>query len=510
MNPVYFSFWIEIAIPLLGGAALSFAVERVLRPTPALIARPWRAVAAHLGLWTLAFGSVLLVVQRPVFAALLVLAELLFFAIVNNAKVQALREPFVFQDFEYFTDVLKHPRLILPYLGIGRALVVCAAFGVAIYLGIALEPGLPARTGWPAFLAGLGLLAAAGAALLWLGTPRPLPVLFDPVEDLRRFGQLASLWYYGLAERARPAHPQASRFAVSGTGPAARDLPNIVVVQSESFFDARRLHSGVRPGLLRQFDAIRTASVQHGLLHVPAWGGNTARSEFSFLTGFGTDELGVNRFNPYRKLAQQKVPNLARFLKQAGYRTVCVHPYPVSFYSRDTAYPALGFDEFLDLEQFRDAERYGPYVSDKAVADKVGALLEISGQPVFLFAITMENHGPLHLERVAPGDVERLYAAPPPEGYDDLTVYLRHLANADRMMLSLRERLEQSPRDGWLCWYGDHVPILQKVYEATGYTDGRTDYFIWGKGRGPQAAGPLDVKVEDLGVLLLQHAGLLP
>src|SRR5690349_14774794 len=161
-------FWLAIAIPLLGGAALSFLVERLLEPATALAGRPWRAIAVHLGLWTLAFSLVLLVVQRPYFAALLVLAELLFFAAVNNAKVRALREPFVFQDFEYFTDVLKHPRLILPYLGIAQAVGVCAAFGAVIYLGLTQESGLPARSGWPVFTSGLALLAGAGAGLLWL------------------------------------------------------------------------------------------------------------------------------------------------------------------------------------------------------------------------------------------------------------------------------------------------------------------------------------------------------
>jgi hypothetical protein len=511
VNPVYSDLWFAIALPFVAGAAASFAVERVLQPVPALAARPWRSVAAHLGLWTLAFALVLLVVQRPFFAALLVLAELLFLAIVSNAKVRALREPFVFQDFEYFTDVLRHPRLLLPYLGVGQALVVCAAFAAAIYLGIVLEPALPARAGWPAFAAGTLILAALGAALLWGGTPRPLPPTFRPGDDVRRHGQLASLWYYGLAERGRPTLPGASRYAgAPARPPAGRALPDIVVVQSESYFDARRLHAAVRPEVLGQLDALRAAAVQRGLLRVPAWGGNTARSEFAFLTGLAPDGLGVNLFNPYRKLAQQAaVPTLAGFLRRAGYRTVCVHPYPVSFYSRDTAYPALGFDEFLDLEHFRDAERYGPYVSDSAVAEKVSGLLDRAREPLLVFAITMENHGPLHLEKVAPGDVERLYGSPPPPGYDDLTVYLRHLVNADRMMRALRERLQRSPRDGWLCWYGDHVPILPRVYDATGYSDGRTDYFIWGKGRAPAAGTPVEIPVETLGAALLEHAGLL-
>ncbi|HET9403903.1 MAG TPA: LTA synthase family protein [Burkholderiales bacterium] len=509
MNPVYSEFWTAIAIPLAGSAAASFLVELLLVPAPAVFGRPWRALAAHLGLWALAFCVYLLATQRPYFGALLQLAGLLLLVFTSNAKYRALREPFVFADFEYFTDTIRHPRLFLPYFGIGRAIAGFVAFFGAIYLGVAFEPSLPARTGWTAFLSGLGLLAAAGAGLLWLGTPRGRPEKFDASADLRRLGLAASLWQYYLAERGRQSLPRTSRFTAQAKASGNGGLPHIVAVQSESFFDARRLHAGVKPALLERFDAIRRSAVLHGGLHVPCWGGNTSRTEFAFLTGLGAEEIGVHRFNPNRRLAQQGLPSVASFLKRAGYRTVCVHPYPASFYSRDTAYPPLGFDRFIDIEDFREAERYGPYISDRAVTEKARAVLEESDQPVFLFLITMENHGPLHLEQVAPGDIERLYDAPPPGGYDDLTVYLRHLANADRMAHALHAHLERSPRDAWLCWYGDHVPILQQVYDATGFSDGRTDYFIWGKGRRPEAGSPRDVRAEELGALLLERAGLL-
>lgn len=508
MNPVYSEFLPAIAAPLAGSAALSFLVELLLTPAPAVFGRPWRAVAAHLGLWALAFCVYLLATQRPYFGALLQLAGLLLLVLTSNAKYRALREPFVFADFEYFTDTMRHPRLFLPYFGIGRAIAGFVAFFAAIYLGVTFESSLPARTGWAPFLSGLALLAAAGAGLLWLGTPRGRPSLFDPSADLRRLGLLASLWQYCLAERGRHPLPD-SRFAAPARTSGGGKLPHIVAVQSESFFDARRLHPGVRPALLEQFDAIRRSAVLHGGLHVPCWGGNTSRTEFSFLTGLGAEQLGVHRFNPNRRLAQQGLPTVASFLKRAGYRTICVHPYPASFYSRDTAYPPLGFDRFIDIEAFRQAERYGPYISDKAVTEKARAVLEESDQPAFLFLITMENHGPLHLERVAPDDIERLYTTPPPGGYDDLTIYLRHLVNADRMAHTLREHLERSARDAWLCWYGDHVPILQKVYDATGFADGRTDYFIWGKGRSAEAGSPRDLRAEELGAALLERAGLL-
>jgi len=258
------------------------------------------------------------------------------------------------------------------------------------------------------------------------------------------------------------------------------NLPHLVAVQSESFFDARSLYQGIRPDVLAEFDRLRDSAVACGKLTVPAWGANTVRTEFAFLSGICDDKLGVHRFNPYRAIAAGgDVPSLASYLKRLGYRTVCIHPYPASFYRRDRVYPRLGFDEFVDIRSFGDAMRSGPYIGDAAVADRVAAILQEATSPVFIFAITMENHGPLHLERVVPADIDELYSMPPPDGCDDLTIYLRHLRNADRMIAKLRHALEQSRRPAGLCWYGDHVPIMPAVYERFGKPNGEVEYVYW-------------------------------
>ena len=91
---------------------------------------------------------------------------------------------------------------------------------------------------------------------------------------------------------------------------------------------------------------------------------------------------------------------------------MCVHPYPASFYNRDKVFPLLGFDEFIDIHSFDGVAKTGPYIGDIALAEKVCAVLrDSSSQPIFIFVITMENHGPLHLEKVQDGDVEHLYSS---------------------------------------------------------------------------------------------------
>ena len=505
------SLWLSITLPLFIGAGLTFLVERLLQPgTVQFWRRPPAATALHIGLWLLAFAFELALFRRPWFGTANVLTILFIVVLVSNAKFQSLREPFIFQDFEYFTDALKHPRLYLPFLGLWNVVIAAVGYGVALYAGLIFEPSMTALPhSSEDFLLILACLMVFGVIFVWMGARKKLAVVFDPATDLQQLGLIASLWRYGEEEQNRFCLPSPSVFA-NPVGEVSGPLPALVVVQSESFFDVRDVFPGIRPEILREFDVLKNSAACRGKLAVPAWGANTVRTEFAFLSGLGSAELGVHCFNPYRKLARQGVPTLAGFLRHLGYKTVCVHPYPAGFYTRNEVFPLLGFDEFIDIRSFEGVEKTGPYVGDVALAEKVCTLLgAFPAQPVFVFVITMENHGPLHWEKVGEGDVRRLYVSPPPDGCDNLTVYLRHLCNADRMAGMLRDRMNALPGPGWLCWFGDHVPIMPRVYGAMGVPDGQTDYVIWRNGDLACDRYCLDIEVKNLGSLLLKRMGLV-
>jgi len=490
----------------LAGLGLSVVIERLMTPCPPLV-RPWAAWALHGGLWLSAHGLLTLLFGRPWFAAAVVSAFLLTLVLVNNAKVKALREPFVFQDYEYFTDAVRYPRLYIPFLGWWKFLGAVAGFALAVAIGFWGEAAPDQRFVWAGQLGGIAVVFGGGALLLAAGRRESLPVSFEPERDTCVLGLLAGLWRYGEEERGLPAVESSFDF-LAPVGPSV-GLPHLVAVQSESFFDPRSLCPGIRPDVLAEFDRLKRDAVAHGKLRVPAWGANTVRTEFAFLSGIGDDRLGVHRFNPYRLImAGWDAPTLARYLKRLGYRTICIHPYPASFYRRDRVYPRLGFDEFLDIRVFEGAKRFGPYIGDAAVADKIASIVNGASGPVFVFAITMENHGPLHLERVEPSDTDEFYTKPPPAGCGNLTIYLRHLSNADRMIAQLRQTLERCDHPASLCWFGDHVPIMRAVYDTFGAPKGDVEYIIWANWK----AGRLemrDIAAQELSPDWLRVAGVI-
>ncbi|MCB1619958.1 MAG: LTA synthase family protein [Thiothrix sp.] len=442
----------------------------------------------QLGLACLYSLILLLVDGRPLLSSLLVLVLLAIVLVVNQAKFHALREPLLFSDLYLYLQVFRHPRLFLPFLNLPLVLGASLLGAGLLYAALQLEPPHEYGSHYPySLLAGLALPG-------WLSwrLARDLPLTFDPDCDVQQLGLYVSLLVYGIQTRL-PVNRQALQTTLANSHLAPPDAisrtilqppdkrPDIVVVQSESFFDARRLPADIRTKILAHFDHVHGESLLHGRLDTPAWGANTLRPEFSFLSGISNRALKHYRFNPYAFLPAQPLTSIVSVLNELGYECLCIHPNQAGFFNRDQVFPQLGFQQFIDIDGFTHPERAGPYVSDAACAGKILEQLQAprpQQRPRFIFAITMENHGPLHLEPLAAGAL-RHYRTPPAFRHHDLTVYLHHLHNADRMLHQLTQALRQQERQALLCWYGDHVPSMPAVYQDLGYPDGATDFLLW-------------------------------
>ncbi|WP_406041849.1 LTA synthase family protein [Succinimonas sp.] len=529
-----------------------------------------RHVILQLSLYSFLTAFIFLVLGKIWFSCAVAALLILVLVVINNAKYRSLREPLVFSDYDYFTDSFRFPRLYFPFLGIPGNLGLIMAAIIAI-TGWSLEEFSGNHWSLSGDLPVIAvILLFSGAGLWFCGRNLPERLALHPATDLINHGFIPMLYGYMLLYLKNP--PGVSPFGEPGAGsglPAGRpeeepeeskqqketkqkeskpqkesnqnapennkcrekggylwsdplEKPDLIAIQSESFFDLRVLCSGgesqvmaasgkipgqpqigspglpgIRSDILGVFDGISREACYSGLLEVPAFGANTIRTEFSFLTGIPPEEMAGHQFSPYQISSRfWETASLTSFLKKRGYRTVCIHPFYAGFYHRDIIFRKWGFDEFQDIRSFAgispDPDNSGPYIADRDLLDRVLSryqdLKKESPDPVFIFVITMENHGPLNLERITPEKVASYFdvQAEAQAGQDhscraltELAIYLRHLENEDALLERLTGFLNNEEQRAVLTFYGDHVPILTETYKVCGDPAGLVPYFVW-------------------------------
>ena len=385
--------------------------------------------------------------------------------------------------------VFTHPHLYLPFAGpaplIGGALAtICSGIGLLILRPALWQPEPLLATiffllVWPVgwMLSREPALSKAAAIL------QRLHLTGEPIADTARLGPFATLLVYGIIARAERTHrrAQCSELPAPALKSSGAAVP-VVVVQCESFFDARRISTRIPDNLLRGFDACLQQGATYGRLDVSAWGANTMRAEFAVLTGIPEDRLGYDRFNPYHAFARAPLASLASRLRAEGYRTLCLHPFDRSFFRRDLTLKALGFDAFLGRETLGGSRR-PPYRSDPDLARQVISVLDAEGPRTFLFVITMGNHGPWQEvgTDIAPA-LRRLFdAADLPQDLPQggaLLRYLDGLTRSDQMLGILLDELGSRRRDALFGFYGDHLPSLPHAFAHLGFDDWASDYVL--------------------------------
>jgi phosphoglycerol transferase MdoB-like AlkP superfamily enzyme len=456
---------------------------------------------------------------------------------VNALKVANLGTPLLPADFRMVGQLRKGgmhvlgsylPHNLWPYL----AIIAGIALIVAMWR---FEPPLFARrTGGKRIVAG-SLLSMTLATLLigvpgWGNLYNGHKLWLEPwsaAATTSHSGLVSSLVMFHLQDRRtkQKADPNAVSNLLQSTGQAVHArmqtpvgdgtaLPDIVVIQSESFFDPSIMrgyeNANLTPNLTRL-----AAGGMSGPLHVPTYGGGTIRTEFEVLTGLSLRYFSNMQF-PYLQLNDKVVPSMVRVLRSHGYETVAIHGNDPTFWNRNTAFKVLGFDRFVSQSSFpANAAMDGKYMADSAMTDEIMAQLKDAGPPQFLFAISLEAHGPYD---VTPNDVAARDAIPVPSIVDakdkvEVQNYIYHMQHADQELGRLTALLAKRSRPTLLLFYGDHLPGLTGAFNATGFVDGQTMLSQAGTWllidpRNPSSAQRVDMASWMLPGLLLERAGI--
>jgi len=297
-----------------------------------------------------------------------------------------------------------------------------------------------------------GTLTAFLLQLQYVSVQKPAGYDADDAQKLLESYKALSDTGTGLAAAVPSADSDTA--AVSGK------YPNIIVIMNEAFSD---------PAVLGEFTTNKdympfvhsmlngAENTVSGHMSVSVKGGNTANTEFEFLTGSTMAFLPFGSV-PYQQYVQDKMPTLASHLSSLGYRTVAMHPYAASGWERDEVYPAFGFDSSYFIDFYKDAPRIRKYVSDEGDYQKLIQIYEEkkAGQPLFLFNITMQNHSSY-------SDWNKYANFTPDiqvEGSSSklLPAYLSLISLSDQAIEKLVNYFENQPEETVLVFFGDHQP----------------------------------------------------
>jgi hypothetical protein len=430
---------------------VSLLLDVMVRPR----LRAWRSLPGmilHALTLTALFGLFLALSGSAPVAGSLATALMALVVIVSNAKHAMLGEPLLFSDLALFAALIRHPGFYLTALSTRqKAGLALGAVGLLLALAWLFVPDpIPHLVGIGLLLAGTGALSA----LLGGRAYRALARVPDTDADLARHGLVALLLLYWRRWRDTP-DPPACPAQPSGGPLLTRDGDRpavILVVQCESFADPVELTGDRRlalPGLARA----RAAASQWGDLRVSGFGAYTMRTEFGVLFGRSETALGFRRYDPFLTAQGEASYALSARLGASGYRCLFVHPHDLRFYARDRLMPTISFDRLIGEESFPAVTPgAGRYVDDRTVGAALCELVDTATEPTFIYAVTMENHGPWMKDRVTGS----------PGGLD---TYLHHLRSSDRMLAELIDHLAGARRPALLVFFGDHRPSIPGVTE---------------------------------------------
>ncbi|MEO8960102.1 MAG: LTA synthase family protein [Rudaea sp.] len=441
------------------------------------------------------FGLLLLALTgRAWLSAMITATVLVVLHTINAIKLLNIGIPLLPADFhflqgghgegELFSQYVSFATLALPLLGL--VLVVVALWFERRRRVIG--SGLRIATGAIALLVMLTLYVGTTP---WQNLYSRSALRFEPwtpTETEARAGLMPTLLMFrwemahgvqapkdrNAAKQLLAENAAALRKAMEPPANPGAELPDIVIVQSESFFDPERMRGMPTGQTIPNYHALAKQGVS-GQLAVPTFGGGTVRTEFEVLTGLALKFFPGIEY-PYFELMDRPIPSLPRVLEHAGYKALAIHPNAPGFWNRTHALHQLGIDRFIAGDAFKDAPKTGLFISDAAMTDRIELELHDDGPPQFVFAISMEAHGPYEFR---PGlDPKRFAALPVPSGLDEygertLRNYLYHLSDADHELGRLAATLMQRKRRTLLLFYGDHLPGLHSTYSQTKFVDGR-------------------------------------
>ncbi len=289
--------------------------------------------------------------------------------------------------------------------------------------------------------------------------------------------------------------------------------PHIIVIMDEAFSDLSCLgefETNIDP--MPFFNSLKENTTR-GTALSSVLGGNTATSEWEFLTGNTAAFLPAGSV-AYQQYVRGHIWSIVEALEGEGYETVAMHPYNKSGWKRDTVYSVMGFDKMRFIDELTTDDKMRGFVTDRAFFSDIISEFESreSDKTLFMFNITMQNHGGYtwggfeHTVDVADMD------------YYDVEQYLTLINHTDEALRNLISYFEKVDEPVALLFFGDHQPSLSKGFYNELFGEGalsfeqiqkkqQVPFVIWTNFDTAEEEGVL-VGLNSLSSLLFEKAGI--
>ncbi|MBP9058902.1 MAG: sulfatase-like hydrolase/transferase [Rhodoferax sp.] len=175
----------------------------------------------------------------------------------------------------------------------------------------------------------------------------------------------------------------------------------------------------------------------HGRLNVNTFGGQTWLAEFSLMNGLPHTIFNAGEYATFTSINKLFI-GLPSRLSKCGYRSIAFIPTSMDFVNSGNWYKSLGFDEVVSI---RDHGLKAFNTSDSEIFDFALAKVNRESEPLFIYLLTINQHGP-H-DRFKP--------------MDD---YKTRLGNSADAFHALKQKLDT--KEWILGWFGDHRPAFTK------------------------------------------------
>lgn len=282
---------------------------------------------------------------------------------------------------------------------------------------------------------------------------------------------------YSLEDSKTTANALSSDIAYSSD----EKLPNIIMVQLESFFDPL-LIDGI------EFDVDPIANFRKlkenyssGTFSVSSIGGGTANTEFEVLTSLNLDFFAPGEY-PYNTTVNTKTSESINYaLKESNYSTHAIHNHEGNFYNRNTVYSNLGFDTFTSSEYMLINERTPlGWAKDSFLIEPILDLLTSTENQDFIYTISVQGHGSYPNDEIEDEKNVNIANIKDDTFANSIEYYANQIYEMDLFIEDLINAVNSLNEATVIVFFGDHQPNLNlSIDDLLNKNLYETEYVIW-------------------------------